>query len=121
RQTAEIVGRVLGLAPSADPRLRELDVGRWAGLTRGEIEALDPEPLRRFEAEDPEVRAGGGESRAEIRTRVRGAFRELARAHAGERLIVVTHLGVVRALRPGTELENAESIAISADDLPASE
>jgi XTP/dITP diphosphohydrolase len=121
RQTAEIVGRVLGLAPSGDPRLRELDVGRWAGLTRGEIEALDPEPLRRFEAEDPEVRAGGGESRAEIRARVRGAFRELARAHAGERLIVVTHLGVVRALKPGTELENAESITISADELPAVE
>jgi XTP/dITP diphosphohydrolase len=100
RQTAEIVGRTLGLVPSTDPRLRELDVGRWAGLTRGEIEALDPEPLRRFEAEDAEVRAGGGESRAEIRARVRRAFRELARTYAGERLIVVTHLGVVRALRP---------------------
>ena len=121
RQTAEIVGRAIGLAPNADPRLRELDVGRWAGLTRGEIELLDPEMLRRFEAEDPEVRAGGGESRAEIRARVRGAFRELARAHAGERVIVVTHLGVVRALRPGTLLENAESIAISADELPAAE
>jgi XTP/dITP diphosphohydrolase len=121
RQTAEIVGRAIGLAPNADPRLRELDVGRWAGLTRGEIEVLDPEMLRRFEAEDPEVRAGGGESRAEIRARVRGAFRELACAHAGERVIVVTHLGVVRALRPDALLENAESVAISADELPAAE
>ena len=121
RETAEIVGRVLGLAPSADPRLRELDVGRWAGLTRGEIEALDAALLQRFEAEDPEVRAGGGESRAEIRARVRRAFHELARAHPGERLVVVTHLGVVRALRPGTNLENAQSVAISADELPAAE
>jgi XTP/dITP diphosphohydrolase len=119
RETAEIVGRALGLAPQPDPRLRELDVGRWAGLTRREIEALDPEALRRFEAEDPDVRAGEGESRAEIRARVRRAFREIARAHPGERLIVVTHLGVVRALRPGTNLDNAESVSLSADDLPA--
>jgi XTP/dITP diphosphohydrolase len=121
RATAEIVGRALGLAPSADPRLRELDVGRWAGLTRREIEALDAASLSRFEAEDPEERAGGGESRREIRARVRRAFHELARAHPGERLVVVTHLGVVRALRPGTDLANAESVAISADELPAAE
>jgi XTP/dITP diphosphohydrolase len=121
RATAEIVGRALGLAPDIDARLRELDVGRWAGLTRGEIEALDAAILARFEAEDPEVRAGGAESRAEIRARVRGAFHELARAHPGERLVVVTHLGVVRALCPGADLANAESIAIFADELPAAE
>jgi XTP/dITP diphosphohydrolase len=67
RETAEIVGRALGLAPIADSRLRELDVGRWSGLTRGEIELFDAPLLRRFDAEDPEVRAGGGETRAEIR------------------------------------------------------
>jgi broad specificity phosphatase PhoE len=121
RQTAEIVGRALGLEPQPDPRLRELDVGRWAGLTRREIEALDPELLKRFENEAPEVRAGGGESRAEIRARVRRTFRELAQAHPGAQLIVVTHLGVVRALRPGAHLENAEIVVISADELPAAE
>ena len=112
-QTAEILGRALGLAPRRDPRLRELDVGRWAGLTRSEIAALDPELLRRFEAEDPAVRAGGGESRAEIRARVRAAFRSLAHEHPGARLIVVTHLGVVRALRPGAELANAEILSLA--------
>ena len=120
-QTAEILGRALGLAPRPDPRLRELDVGRWAGLTRSEIAALDPDLLRRFEAEDPAVRAGGGESRAEIRARVRAAFRSLAQEHPGARLIVVTHLGVVRALRPGAELANAEMLSLAADELPAPE
>jgi XTP/dITP diphosphohydrolase len=120
-QTAEILGRALGLAPRPDPRLRELDVGRWAGLTRSEIAALDAELLRRFEAEDTSVRAGGGESRAEIRARVRTAFAALAQEHRGARLIVVTHLGVVRALRPGAELANAEMLSISADELPAPE
>jgi XTP/dITP diphosphohydrolase len=118
-QTAEIVGRALGLVPRPDPRLRELDVGCWAGLTRGEILERDPELLRRFEAEDPDVRAGGGETRAEIRRRVRGAFRALAEQHRGARILVVTHLGVVRALRPGTELRNAESVWLSTDQIPS--
>ena len=64
------------------------------------------------------MRAGGGESRAEMRVRVRAAFRSLAAQYPGERLIVVTHLGVVRALRPGTELDNAERLSLSADELP---
>src|SRR5262249_9520065 len=119
-QTAEILGRALGLAPRSDPRLRELDVGCWGGLTRAEIAARDPESLQRFEAEDPAVRAGGAESRAEIRARARAAFRALARQHPGARVIVVTHLGVVRALRPGVELANAEMLSISSDELPAS-
>ena len=118
-QTAESLGRALGLAPRSDPRLRELDVGRWAGLTRSEILAIDSEGLRKFEAEDPDVRAGGGESRAEIRARVRAAFHALTHDHPGERLIVVTHLGVVRALRPGAELANAECIELRADELPS--
>jgi XTP/dITP diphosphohydrolase len=118
-QTAEILGRALGLAPRRDPRLRELDVGRWAGRTRSEIASQDPDLLRRFEEGDPAVCAGGGESRAEIRARVRAAFRSLAHEHAGERLIVVTHLGVVRALCPGAELANAEMLELCADELPA--
>jgi len=120
-QTAEILGRALGVAPRSDPRLRELDVGRWAGLTRGEIEARDSSDLGRFEAGDPEVRAGGAESRSEIRRRVRQAFRSLAEQWPGARLIVVTHLGVVRALLPESELANAASVSLSSVDLPARE
>ena len=119
RQTAEIIGRALGLVPRADARLRELDVGRWAGLTRSEILTIDADTLLRFEAEEAEVRAGGAESRAEIRRRVRTAFRAIASEHAGTQIVVVTHLGVVRALRPGTELANAESAWLRADEIPS--
>ncbi|MEE9609299.1 MAG: histidine phosphatase family protein [Myxococcota bacterium] len=106
-QTASILGEALGLAAQLDPRLRELDVGRWTGLTRSEIERLDPDLLARFEAGEADARPGGGESRREIRGRVRAALPSLAAEHPGRRVAVVTHLGAIRALLPGTELANA--------------
>ena len=47
---------------------------------------------------DPGACPGGGESRAEIRARVREAVTDLTRDHPGERVALVTHLGVIRAL-----------------------
>ena len=96
-----------GLEPVPDPRFRELDIGDWTGLTGDEIERRDPERLARFRAGEPDVAAGGGESRAQIRRRVREAAAALVTAHAGRHVALVTHLGVIRALLPGAELENA--------------
>ena len=116
-ETASILGQALGLEPSPDPRLRELDVGDWAGLTRSQIEARDPQLLARFDAGQPDAHPGGGESRSDIRRRVRAAAASIA-ASAPERCIaLVTHLGVIRALLPGTELGNAEWCRAEADQL----
>ncbi|MGH0030598.1 MAG: histidine phosphatase family protein [Myxococcota bacterium] len=117
RETAEPLGAALGLTPVTAPRLRELDVGEWAGLTREQIERRDPAVLARFDADDPDARPGGGETRREIRLRVRRALADLAAEHAGQRLAIVTHLGVIRALLPGTELENASFVETRADRL----
>ena len=46
RETAEIVGEAFGLSVQLDPRLREVDVGEWSGLTTAEIEGRFPEGLR---------------------------------------------------------------------------
>lgn len=118
-QTAAIVGEALGLAPRPDARLRELNVGTWAGLTREQIERLAPEELARFERGDPDVRPGGGETRREIRLRVRRAAAAIAGAHPGERVALVTHLGALRALLPDTELPNAGWCRARASDLRA--
>lgn len=117
RETAEAIASALGLSVGTDPRLRELDVGAWSGLTRPEIEARDPQALREFESGEPSVRPGGGESRIEIRERALAFVRDLARDRSGERLIVVTHLGVIRALVPGAEPTNAARIRVHAEDL----
>ena len=42
-ETAEIVGRAKGVEITADPDLREMDVGSWSGLTTEEIATRFPE------------------------------------------------------------------------------
>jgi broad specificity phosphatase PhoE len=120
-ETARIIGRVAGVEPQPDRRLRELDVGAWAGLGREEIARRAPERLARFESGDPDVRPGGGETRREIRQRVRRAFADLAARHDGRRVAVVTHLGVIRALLQGREFGNAEWCEAAAEDIASPE
>jgi len=108
RDTAEALGAVLGLTATPDAALRELDVGRWTGLHRGAIEDRDPALLAAFESGDPEVRPGQGETRAELRTRVRDAVEQRVAEDPGADLLLVVHLGVIRALIPGAEPDHLE-------------
>ncbi len=116
-ETASILAEVWGLAPSRDPRFRELDVGVWTGLTRAEIEEREGDALVRFDRREPDLLAGGAESRRQLRLRVRAAAAEIAARHPGERVALVTHLGVVRALVPGTDLDNAQWCRVPAHEL----
>jgi probable phosphoglycerate mutase len=119
--TAAPLARRLGLELRLDPRLRELDAGNWAGLVRGEIARRDAAALARFDAGDPEVRAGGGECRREVAARARSALCALAAAAPGRRIAVVTHGGLVRCLLPGARLANAEWLALPAAALERGE
>jgi broad specificity phosphatase PhoE len=109
RQTAAVLGEALGLEPEPMPALREVDIGSWSGRVGEEIERLWPEDYARFRAGDPELRLGGGESRRALRARVADAVRALERRFGAREIVVVTHLGWLRALRPGLELPNAGS------------
>jgi broad specificity phosphatase PhoE len=106
-QTAAILGARLGLAPLLDAALRELDAGAWSGLSRDEIARRDRAALARFDSGDPDARAGGAESRRDVVQRVRRALHRLAAEHAGRRVALVTHSGVVHALLPELRLETA--------------
>ena len=118
-ETAAILGARWGLVPQHDARLREIDIGAWTGLTREQIAEREADLLARFEAEDLLARPGGGETRQEIRARVRSAAAELAASHRGRCVALVTHLGVIRALAAGAELANADWLRLPARALPA--
>jgi broad specificity phosphatase PhoE len=97
-ETASFVGAACGVVPSADRRLREQDLGAWSGRTFPQVEAVDPDLARRFRAYDPEARPPGGETRAELASRVWAAFE--AHAHAGSTgpLLIVAHGGPIQAV-----------------------
>lgn len=111
RETASFVGGALGCQAIPVAALRELDVGSWTGLTREQIEVRDSATLVAFESEDPDVRPGGAETRREIRARVREAAEALAAGHPDADLLLVVHLGVIRALLPGSEPDHLELLA----------
>lgn len=117
RQTAEAIGEDLGLTPHPTAQLRELAIGRWTGMTREEISETDGALLDKFDSGDPDVRPGGGETRNEIRERVRGVVERLSVAHAGEHLVLVVHTGVIRALVPEATPANTESVVISLEGI----
>jgi broad specificity phosphatase PhoE len=96
RETAEILARELGLPLQLDPRLREVDVGEWSGLTWPEVEERFPDGAAR------RLEGGTGWERGEdfeaMAARVVGSLREIAAAHDGDRVVVVTHGGPIAAV-----------------------
>ena len=96
RETAEIVASGRGLAVHELPALREVDVGSWSGLTRVEAAERFPDAYRRWEE-------GGegwddGETYEQLGDRIIRAVKRIAADHPGERVLVVTHGGSIRAI-----------------------
>jgi probable phosphoglycerate mutase len=104
RSTAELVAEVAGVRPlDVRPGLREQDQGEWTGLTKAEVKRRWPQLAR----ERPR-RPYGGETPAQLVRRVRVELEDLASACAGQRVLVVTHAGVIKAVER----------ALGCDDLP---
>jgi broad specificity phosphatase PhoE len=94
RQTAEIVGERIGLAPVEDARLVETDTGDWTDRWFSDMEAEHPEQMAAFRRGDPEFAFPGGESYREQTARVMAALRDIA---ADTRpTLVVCHAMVIR-------------------------
>jgi 2,3-bisphosphoglycerate-dependent phosphoglycerate mutase len=85
-ETAEIVAAPHGVPVVADQGLREIDVGSFSGLTHTEV-------MERFGGERTD-----GETREQHAARVLAAVERIARVHLGERILLVTHGGTIRAL-----------------------
>lgn len=91
-QRAAATARRLGAtAPLLDPRLMERHYGAWQGRPLAEVEAW-------LEDGGWDSRPPGGESSGEVLARVRAWVDEVAAGPGPETWVVVTHLGVIRAL-----------------------
>ncbi len=84
-----------GHAVRREPGLRERAFGCFEGSSWGEIAANWPVESERWRRRDPEFAAPGGERLADFYTRSVATLERLARAHAGQTLLVVSHGGVL--------------------------
>jgi probable phosphoglycerate mutase len=95
RETAEIVAAALDLPVTFDEDLAELDFGDLEGLTFDEARAKHPLAARRF-LDDVTVSAPGGESVADVGTRVTRARRRILSEHAGRTVLIVSHVTPIK-------------------------
>jgi probable phosphoglycerate mutase len=97
RQTADVVGRALGLDVAVDDGLAESDFGEWEGMTFREVHAAQPDALAAWLADDT-VAPPGGESMAATTARVLSARDRIVAAHDGATVVVVSHVTPIKAL-----------------------
>ena len=97
-ETARILGRRLGLAPTVDARLRELCFGEWEGQRWDDVHRHDADRLAAWGERWWEVPTPGGESFADLSRRVLEWFRETREAHPDGVGVAVAHSGSIRAL-----------------------
>ncbi|MCW2832751.1 MAG: hypothetical protein JWN68_704 [Nocardioides sp.] len=97
-QTGEIVAARLGVAVTVREALCEFSVGSYAG------QPVEPDPFAatygHWLAGDLAARIDGGESGAEVVERVSAVLQEIADAHRGEAVLVVSHGGVMCTALP---------------------
>lgn len=97
RETAEIVGRRIGLTPTLDARLREGARGRWEGHLFEKIERDEPEHYAAWMRGGAGFRFPGGESLLDQQLRVTAALREI-RAAGPLPALAVCHGGSIRVM-----------------------
>jgi alpha-ribazole phosphatase len=91
----KIFERVAGSSLQQDARLAEMDFGRWEGLAWCDIER---DQLDAWAADPMHYNGHGGESVAQLQTRVRAAFLEHTQSAGELPSLLVTHNGPIRCL-----------------------
>ena len=97
RRTAETVAGALELDVAVDDDFVETDFGDWEGLTFAEVRERWPDEMAAWLA-DPAVAPPGGESFAATTKRVLRGRDRLVETHAGETVLVVSHVTPIKIL-----------------------
>jgi broad specificity phosphatase PhoE len=95
-ETAELIGRVAGIEPTAVPELREIYLGEWEGLRTLDIADRYPEAWAGWQREPNWDLVPGGERAAMFEARVAAALELIFKRHEQGDVLVVTHGGVIQ-------------------------
>ena len=81
-----------------DPDLREINFGDWEGKNFSEINSKNQKTVFSFFDNPGRVSAPGGESWNDLKRRVCRAVNTLKKSHDNNKIVVVTHFGVIISL-----------------------
>lgn len=95
---AHMIKKRLGCEFVIEPRFQEMNFGDWVGLTQKELWQQDAKQLQKLWKQPRSFIAPNGESMDEFRTRVQAAWGDLIDVYQGQRVLLLTHGGVIRVL-----------------------
>ena len=98
QQTAAPLAAAWQATPVTLADFREQNFGLLEGLDAATVQAQHPTLWQGWLQQSADFAAPGGESQRQFHTRVLAAVATLAAAHAGRRVVVVTHGGVLDML-----------------------
>jgi probable phosphoglycerate mutase len=94
-ETAEPLAQRLGISSTVERDLREVFLGEWeGGLYRKKFAEQDPIALRMLAEQRWDV-IPGAEPAGAFSRRVHAVISRIATAHAGEKIAIFTHAGVI--------------------------
>ncbi len=97
RESAEILGEVLGFEVGVEEGLAEMEFGAWDGLTYTEVRDKFPDEVRTWLG-NLDHAPGGGESFREVEKRVLAGRDRLLEEHDGRTVLVVSHVTPIKTL-----------------------
>ena len=116
RATAEAISRETGLSAIGLDDLREMNCGRWEGMSFLKVREDDAELYRQW-ISDPEACCPGGESHAGLRRRMEKALATIdADDGANARPVVVSHATAIRVITTSLLELSVESARAFAQD-----
>jgi len=128
RQSAGIVGELIGVPVETEEALTEISIPHWDGLTKAAIRARFGLQYPTWLDDPAGFRVEGCETIADVQARAVAFLESIFRKYPGQNILVVSHLIVVRALllhylaRPladfrAIKVGNAQIATLVRDDL----
>jgi probable phosphoglycerate mutase len=97
KETAEEIAKATGLIPIFDEIWYECSFGEWDGLSVDEVKSKWPEEYLAWISSSA-FTPPGGESYDDLAARIEPAFDALAEKYPHQKVVVVTHNGVIKQL-----------------------
>ncbi len=95
--TAKKINKFHNLKIKQEKELREIDFGKWEGMTYSKIKAHYPEILKKWNQNPTLISPPAGEDLKRFKLRIVNVFAEIVEENREKNILVVTHGGAIKA------------------------